>query len=122
LAGFGLKIIGGEKGAAEKAEFYNAGEFRQVPLGTFERTVTVLHVVTCDGGPVSGECVAAIREKLCENCQETFFRFTEYSLLESGEFGREPEFLVLAAALLRFNTDGTEPDFLPPVPLTKRGV
>jgi len=34
-------------------------------------------------------------------------------VVESGEFGRKPEFLVLAAAFFRFNTDGTQPDLLP---------
>jgi hypothetical protein len=46
-------------------------------------------------------------------------RVTEYSPLESGEFGRKPKLLVLAATFFRLNTDGTQSDLLSSSPLDK---
>ena len=52
------------------------------------------------------------RKTLRESSEESSRKVGGYSPLESGEFGREPEFLVLAAAFFRFNTDRTQPDLL----------
>jgi len=52
------------------------------------------------------------RKTLREPSEESSHKVTGYSPLKSGEFGREPELLVLAAAFFRFNTDRTQPDLL----------
>ena len=52
------------------------------------------------------------RKTLQNPSEEPSRRATRHSPLESGEFGREPELLVLTATFFRFNTDGTQPDLL----------
>ena len=48
--------------------------------------------------------------------KESLNRIGEYSPLESREFSRKPEFLVLSAAFFRLNADGAQPDLLSPSP------